>query len=87
MKSIALLGEFNPTFKPHLVTVAAIEHSRAAPWVGTVFKVGTFIACPEFECDVVGAGSRLQGCRGDIRIGFSQISHALICNEIASMCQ
>jgi len=30
MKSIALLGEFTPTFKPHVATNAAIEHSRAA---------------------------------------------------------
>jgi CTP synthase (UTP-ammonia lyase) len=30
MKSIALLGEFTPTFKPHPATNAAIEHSRAA---------------------------------------------------------
>ena len=28
MKSIALLGEFTPTFKPHIATNAAIEHSR-----------------------------------------------------------
>ena len=27
MKSIALLGEFTPTFKPHISTNAAIEHS------------------------------------------------------------
>jgi CTP synthase (UTP-ammonia lyase) len=30
MKSIALLGEFTPTFKPHPATNAAIEHSCAA---------------------------------------------------------
>lgn len=30
MKSIALLGEFNPTYKTHIATNAAIEHSRAA---------------------------------------------------------
>jgi CTP synthase (UTP-ammonia lyase) len=29
MKSIALLGEFTPTFKPHIATNAAIEHSCA----------------------------------------------------------
>ena len=28
MKSIALLGEFTPTFKPHIATNTAIEHSR-----------------------------------------------------------
>ena len=28
MKSIALLGEFTPTFRPHIATNAAIEHSR-----------------------------------------------------------
>jgi CTP synthase (UTP-ammonia lyase) len=36
MKSIALLGEFTPTFKPHLATNAAIEHSSAA--LGIAFK-------------------------------------------------
>ncbi len=30
MKSIALLGEFNPAFTPHIATNAAIEHSCAA---------------------------------------------------------
>ena len=30
MRSIALLGEYNPTFKPHVATNAAIEHSRTA---------------------------------------------------------
>jgi CTP synthase (UTP-ammonia lyase) len=30
MKRIALLGEFSPTFKPHIATNEAIEHSRAA---------------------------------------------------------
>lgn len=29
MKSIALIGEFMPTFKPHISTNLAIEHSRA----------------------------------------------------------
>ena len=28
MKSIALLGEFTPSFKPHISTNTAIEHSR-----------------------------------------------------------
>ncbi len=30
MKSVALLGEFTPTFKPHPATSSAIEHSRDA---------------------------------------------------------
>jgi CTP synthase (UTP-ammonia lyase) len=30
MKTIALLGEFTPTFQPHVATNAAIEHSRAS---------------------------------------------------------
>jgi CTP synthase (UTP-ammonia lyase) len=41
-KSIALLGEYTPTFPPHASTNAAIEHSRnllggdiAARWVST----------------------------------------------------
>lgn len=28
MQSIALLGEFTPTFQPHVATNAAIEHAR-----------------------------------------------------------
>jgi CTP synthase (UTP-ammonia lyase) len=42
MKQIGLLGEFTPTFKPHLATNDAIEHSRTAhgiavegEWVST----------------------------------------------------
>ncbi|MHB1280960.1 MAG: CTP synthase [Acidithiobacillus sp.] len=42
-KSIALLGEYTPTFPPHASTNAAIEHSRkileadiSADWVSTV---------------------------------------------------
>ncbi len=42
MKPIALLGEFTPTFKPHIATNAALEHSGAflgidveAVWVST----------------------------------------------------
>lgn len=42
MKSIALLGEFAPSFEPHVATNAAIEHSRRAlgidveaEWVAT----------------------------------------------------
>src|SRR5262249_62233230 len=41
-KSIALLGEYSPTFQPHLDTDAAIKHSRAileaeikSQWVST----------------------------------------------------
>lgn len=41
-KSIALLGEYTPTFPPHASTNAAIEHSRkvlgvdiSADWVST----------------------------------------------------
>ena len=41
-KSIALLGEYTPTFPPHASTIAAIEHSRnllgadaVAEWVST----------------------------------------------------
>jgi len=30
MKSIALLGEYTPTFSPHASTNAAIEHAKAA---------------------------------------------------------
>ena len=29
-RSIAVIGEFTPTFQPHVATAAAIEHSRAA---------------------------------------------------------
>jgi CTP synthase (UTP-ammonia lyase) len=29
-RSIAILGEYNPTFAPHIATSAAIEHSRSA---------------------------------------------------------
>ena len=41
-KFIALIGEYNPTFKPHVATNAAIEHSAIrsaidvdADWVST----------------------------------------------------
>jgi CTP synthase (UTP-ammonia lyase) len=42
MPSIALLGEFTPTFPPHVATNAAIEHARSylrtaveSVWVST----------------------------------------------------
>jgi len=41
-RSIAIIGEYNPTFPPHIATSAAIEHSRSASeldvegsWVST----------------------------------------------------
>lgn len=32
-RSIAIIGEYNPTFPPHIATSAAIEHSRSASGV------------------------------------------------------
>jgi CTP synthase (UTP-ammonia lyase) len=32
-RSIAILGEYTPTFQPHVSTSAAIEHSRSASGV------------------------------------------------------
>ncbi len=46
-----------------------------------------FLACPGSERDAVGAGGRLQGRHGGIRIGIGRENHALFFNEIASTCQ
>jgi CTP synthase (UTP-ammonia lyase) len=46
MKSIALLGEFTPTFKPHAATNAAIEHSCAA--LGVAIK-GVWVSTQDID--------------------------------------
>ena len=44
-----------------------------------------FLARPGTEGDTLGASGRLQWRHGGTRIGFSQVDHPLVRNEIASI--
>jgi len=46
-----------------------------------------FLTRPGPERDAVGAGGRLQGRHGGIRIGLGHVNHGVFFNEIASTCQ
>ena len=42
-----------------------------------------FVPRPRPERNAIGAGRRLQGRERAIRLGFSQVAHALLFNEVA----
>ena len=51
---------------------------------GDRFQAQYFLARPGFESDAVGVSGRLQWRYGGTRIGFGQVEHPLLFNEIAS---